>query len=154
MLLIIAAVVIFLILLASLWYVMSTPATPAVSKNVELPPTVKVEEGPPVVNGVVEEPEVVPSPPETVAIQTPSGVTYTFHQGMDSGGNDIDANLTVVGIQGLVGNISTLKAWCTEREACKGFNTNGWMKNVILPQTSWAKWDFTGNPNMGLFVKN
>lgn len=135
------AIVIFLIFLIGMWYFMSAP----VSKK---EPDVVVKEGPPVINEVVETPTVVPSNTGTLAIQVPSGITYTFHQGMDSGGNDM-------GHSGLADNIPALKAWCTEREACKGFNTNGWMKYTILPQAQWGRFapDTPENANKGLFVK-
>jgi hypothetical protein len=84
----------------------------------------------------------------TNAAPETEGVSYTFHQGMDSGGYDMSHQ------GGLANNIPGLKAWCTEREACKGFNTNGWMKNTIRPQSQWYQWEKTGDPNKGMFVKN
>jgi hypothetical protein len=71
---------------------------------------------------------------------------YTFYQGMDSDGNDINQQAN------LVDNISGLESWCTAQPSCKGFNTNGWMKQNILPQGQWSKW--TTEPTKGLYVRN
>lgn len=148
------AVVILLILVVGIWYAFATPTSdsaPTASETSPLPPpAVAVQEGPPVVTTQSSTPIVVPAPaPNAVSIQTPSGTTYTFYQGLDSGGNDI-------GNSGLNDNIPALKAWCTEREACKGFNTNAWMKHTILPREQWYRWiaDTPENANKGMFVKN
>ncbi len=69
---------------------------------------------------------------------------YTFYPGMDSPGNDIQNS-------NLPDKIPELKAWCDNQPPCKGFNTNAWMKNVILPEAQWSKW--TTDPNKGLYVK-
>ena len=70
---------------------------------------------------------------------------YVFHQGMDSGGNDIKQKASIVN------DIDLLKEWCTACPQCKGFNTNAWMKHTISPETSWHNW--TDDPNKGLYVK-
>jgi len=70
---------------------------------------------------------------------------YKFYQGMDSPGNDITNS-------GLNDKIPELKDWCNKQPPCKGFNTNAWMKNIILPESNWSKW--TTDPNKGLYVKS
>ena len=41
--------------------------------------------------------------------------------------------------------------WCNSRPNCKGFNTNGWMKRAILPESKLSTW--TTNADEGLYVK-
>jgi len=41
--------------------------------------------------------------------------------------------------------------WCSGRPNCKGFNTNGWMKRAILPESKLSTW--TTNADEGLYVK-
>lgn len=67
---------------------------------------------------------------------------YEFTQGMDSGGNDITHTQ---------GSPDQLKAWCNANPSCKGFNTNGWMKHTISPQSAWYRW--TNAPASGMYVK-
>lgn len=75
-----------------------------------------------------------------------AAVTYAFHQGKDSDGNDIKR------VAVLANNVPGLKEWCTKEPACKGFNTNAWMKSVLKPQSLWNTW--TQDPTKGLYVKN
>jgi len=67
---------------------------------------------------------------------------YQFYQGRDSGGNDLRRN---------DGNVEALAEWCNQQPACKGFNSNGWMKRAIKPQNQWTRW--TRDPNKGFYVK-
>ena len=77
--------------------------------------------------------------------RTPN-ITYSFAQGKDSSKNNIEHR------SDLADNVPGLKAWCAAHPDCKGFNTNGWMKNKILPQNKWVTW--TEDPARGLYVKN
>lgn len=70
--------------------------------------------------------------------------TYTFHQGMTFGGNDL-ANT------GLTDNVPKLAAWCDANATCKGFTTDAWMKSTIVPQDKWYKWSDVATK--GLYVK-
>jgi hypothetical protein len=69
--------------------------------------------------------------------------SYTFHQGMDSGGNDIG--------KGPANDIAKLKSMCDANPSCKGFNTNGWIKHTLQPQSYWSKW--TSDADKGTYVK-
>ena len=68
---------------------------------------------------------------------------YTFVQGMDSGGNDL--------VKGPADNIKELIDTCNANPNCKGFNTNGWIKHTISPQSYWTKW--TSDKQKGLYIK-
>jgi hypothetical protein len=50
----------------------------------------------------------------------------------------------------LSGNINALKAWCSWKPDCLGFNTDGWMKNYIRPMNEWF---IHNTPNQGFYVK-
>ena len=76
-------------------------------------------------------------------IQSPAPNVYTFHQGMESGGNDLGRYLS--------NNVPALKIACDKHPMCKGFTTNGMLKSAILPNNRWYKW--TNRPNSGLYVK-
>jgi hypothetical protein len=71
--------------------------------------------------------------------------SYGFTQGMDSGGHDIRRS-------GNANNIMELKKECDADPNCKGFNTNGFLKNVVKSRGEWYKW--TDEPNKGFYVKN
>jgi hypothetical protein len=71
-----------------------------------------------------------------------SQLTYDFHPFMDSGGNDI-TNVT--------GDVPQMQDWCSANTECLGFNTNGWMKRAIQPQSEWQSW--TDDSLKGLYVK-
>ncbi len=81
----------------------------------------------------------------TVTPPAPSAPTYTFYQGKDSGGGDIQQ------VANLADNVAGLKAWCDARSDCKGFNTNGWMKSTIAPSSQWGTW--TSDATKGLYVR-
>lgn len=76
----------------------------------------------------------------------PSAPNYSFCPGKDSAGNNIGNQIS------LVNNISGLASYCDSMENCKGFNTDGWFKNNLLPQNKWSTW--TNDPKKGLYVKN
>lgn len=86
-----------------------------------------------------------PGAPAVPQEQAPS-VTYVFHQGLDSHGNDIHQR------GDLANNVPGLKAACTALPNCKAFNTNGWIKHTIVPQAQWIKW--TSEPNKGMYTRN
>lgn len=69
---------------------------------------------------------------------------YTFHQGVDSSGNDVKI------LTPYADKIALLKANCDVVPTCVAFNTNGWLKSVVNPPSTWAKW--TSDPNKGLYV--
>ena len=69
---------------------------------------------------------------------------YAYTQGMDSGGNDIRRS-------GNANNIAELKKECDADPNCKGFNTNGFLKNVVKSTGEWYKW--TDESNKGFYVK-
>ena len=67
---------------------------------------------------------------------------YKFIQGVDAPGNDTSQ---------LASPIDLCKAVivCNKEAACKGFNTNGWIKSQVnshIPQSSYSK------PNQGLWI--
>ena len=49
------------------------------------------------------------------------------------------------------GNVEQLKAACLADPNCKGFNTNGWMKKIILPESRWVRW--TNDTAQGMYIK-
>lgn len=126
--------------------------TTTTSADVTAPKTVTVTEPKPVASAIAS--PVVPSAPVTASLPTaPTATasqlssmlpTYTFHQGMTFGGNDL-ANT------GLTDNVPKLAAWCDANVACKGFTTDAWMKNNIAPQDKWYKWSEV--QTKGLYVK-
>ncbi len=76
-------------------------------------------------------------------IMASSGDSYTFHPGMDSSKDDLKQ------VKGKT--VDELKAECSRLAACKGFNTNGFLKTAIKPQDQWQKW--SDDPKKGLYVK-
>lgn len=81
-----------------------------------------------------------PTTAPTPATPTPStpvapSRTYTFYQGYDIAQNDITHD------DSLIGNIDGLKAFCNDTPGCVAFNTNGWIKNKVLPRNQWARWE-------------
>lgn len=71
--------------------------------------------------------------------------SYQFCQGQDSAGNDIGQSAN------LADNITGLASACDNNSLCRGFNTNGWLKNSIMDQSKWTKW--SSDPAKGLYVK-
>ena len=70
---------------------------------------------------------------------------YSFVQGKDSSGNDIE-NYWFEGI-----TIDQMKSRCDANEQCLGFNSNGWMKHHLNPENTWNHW--TTDPNKGFYIK-
>ena len=71
--------------------------------------------------------------------------SYQFCAGLDSDGGDIGQSAN------LANNITGLANACDANSTCRGFNTNGWLKNTIADQPKWVKW--TTDPAKGLYVK-
>ena len=78
----------------------------------------------------------------------PDITNFTFHQGMDSGGNDIHQSPE------LANDPLKLASHCQTLPNCKGFNTNGWIKHTISPQANWYRWTNASatEANKGMFV--
>merc|ERR1719460_1916862 len=67
--------------------------------------------------------------------------TYTEHSGKDSGGGNLER---------LAGKSQTeLEEACSANPECKGFNSAGWLKSSIAPDSEWYDWD-----GGSLFVKH
>ena len=79
-------------------------------------------------------------------IYTPNytnSISYTKYTGMDSSGNDIKNN-TLTGI-------NDLKNSCNNDQTCRGFNTSGWIKNIISNTLTPANSDlYVRNPTLTL----
>lgn len=56
---------------------------------------------------------------------------YKFVAGKDSPGNNI------LHADALANDIPKLKVKCDTTPSCVGFNTDGWMKNKIIPEALW-----------------
>ena len=69
---------------------------------------------------------------------------YTFLPGLDFGGNDIKKS-------DKENNYEELSAECDAIESCVGFNTNGYLKNVVRIGTQY-KW--TDDGAKGFYIKN
>lgn len=72
----------------------------------------------------------------------PSG--YVFWPYYDSSGYDLAAYGGAT--------LSTLVARCNENAACKGFNTNGYLKTYVKPLDQWYTW--TSDPCRGLYIRS
>merc|ERR1719271_875398 len=67
--------------------------------------------------------------------------TYEEHSGKDSGGGNLER---------LAGKSQTeLEEACSANPECKGFNSAGWLKSSIAPDSEWYDWD-----GGSLFVKH
>jgi len=85
--------------------------------------------------------------PAALASATTAAENYTFYQNKDSRFGELLSR------SDLADNATALKAECDELEACKGFNTDGWLKAVIKPQEEWSNFG-TGHASRGLYVKS
>jgi len=74
---------------------------------------------------------------------------YDFYQGKDSSGKNIRNLLNEAQGAG-VEYVEYYAEWCNQRPACKGFNSNGWVKKAIRNQKKWSN---TNEPDKGLYVK-
>lgn len=68
------------------------------------------------------------------------GGGYEFYPTADSHGNDI-------------GNVSESIVFqeCDSDPTCDGFNSNGWVKDTVLPKSQWGSW--TTDATKGFYVK-
>lgn len=85
-------------------------------------------------------PAPIPEPAPAPAV--PRNVQYDFVPKYDSSGGDIGKKN---------GSIDELKVLCTADPNCKGFNSNGWLKNTIKPSSEWKKW--TDDDKLGFYTK-
>ncbi len=74
-----------------------------------------------------------------------SSAKYTFMQGVESPGEDL------IHYPQHVGDVSALQAACSRLPPCKGFNTKGYLKKKIKPESERIR--FSDDPNQGLYVK-
>jgi hypothetical protein len=72
--------------------------------------------------------------------------SYTFYQGKDSAGYDIEY-YSFPGI-----TVENMKARCDSLPDCKGFNTNGWIKFYVKDQSQWDHW--TNDASKGFYMKS
>ena len=88
------------------------------------------------------------APPSTAGFPTHptpwSSVLYNFYPGKDSPGNDL------LSLPQYADNAEFLANACAADINCAGFNTNGWLKNVIQNQSTWSNWTY--DPVKGLYV--
>ena len=66
-------------------------------------------------------------------------------QGLDSPGGDYMV------VEGGAGNPEWLKEVCSRTHHCVAFNTNGILKQSLLPPYKWTRW--TDHPQHGLYVR-
>ena len=95
-------------------------------------------------NGTQKSPYTAPPPQPVAEIPTPGG--YTKYSNKDSGGNDI-----IKMADGT--SLADLAATCDKNLNCSGFNSGGWVKAVINPQTQWDSPTYNGKL-LDLYVKN
>ncbi len=123
-------IIVVVILVLVLWLILSTPKSSA-------SPIEQKQES----NEVL-----LPAPASSSApsMEQPQQTTrdYVFYQGLDSGGNDIRQDESQ-------DNIEELKKQCDKEPKCIGFNTNGWLKQLLNPFSKWVKW--TDEPNKGFY---
>lgn len=95
-------------------------------------------------NGTQKSPYTAPPPQPAPVIPTPDG--YTKYSNKDSGGNDI-----IKMADGT--SLADLAATCDKNLNCSGFNSGGWVKSVINPQSQWDSVNYNGK-QLDLYVKN
>lgn len=69
--------------------------------------------------------------------------TFDFYPMVDSPGYDIKHSYA--------GDIKAFADECNANPKCEGFNSNGWIKHIIRPQSHWSKW--TNDTSKGIYVK-
>lgn len=77
-----------------------------------------------------------------VEMQQPTA-SYTFIQGLDTNGGDINCN------GALLNNVPALEAACNADDTCLGFNTNGCIKNTL---DNWYNWS-AATSTEGFYLK-
>merc|ERR1719327_2537189 len=58
--------------------------------------------------------------------------TYEEHAGKDSGGGNMER------LAGL--SVEELEKACSEKPECVGFNSAGWLKSSLAPESEWYEW--------------
>ena len=95
-------------------------------------------------NGTEQSPFTAPPPQQAPEIPTPAG--YTKYTNKDSGGNDI-----IKMADGT--SMADLAAACDRNSNCAGFNSGGWIKSIIKPQSEWNSVNWNGK-QLDIYVKN
>ena len=72
-------------------------------------------------------------------------IEYEFHQGKFSPDADMGPKIEK--------SVQDLKKWCNEHPDCKGFQSEGWMKNAIQSSDDWNDNGGKG-PTDGLYIKS
>lgn len=88
-------------------------------------------------------PAVTSAPSVTFPVYTAQEVRFV--QGMDSPGNDIPPQLA-----NLANNGPELVKACLSNNSCVAVNTNGWLKNQVVPDAQMVK--FSNIPGQGTYV--
>ena len=70
---------------------------------------------------------------------------YKFYPKLDSFGNDLSYEHEK--------SVYELKKICDENNLAKGFNTLGWIKNIIVPENDFCELYMATNYSQGLYVK-
>ena len=70
--------------------------------------------------------------------------SFTFYPKRDSHGGDIGERI--------IGPLHLISAVCRKNSECLGFNSNGWLKNIISDQSEWDN-NWTQDDRKGFFVK-
>jgi len=96
-------------------------------------------------NGTEKSKFTPPPPQPTPETPTPDG--YTKYSNKDSGGNDI-----IKMADGT--SLSDLADTCNKNLNCAGFNSGGWVKSVIKPQSQLADSVVWQGKKLDLYVKN
>jgi len=76
-----------------------------------------------------------------------SGSGWVFFPCVDSTGSDMQSRVDIANnIDALIAEAEKLGS------SCIAFNTNGYLKNAVLPQSNWSK--FTEDNTKGLYVRH
>ena len=76
---------------------------------------------------------------------------WIFYPMVDSSGGDYVKPDTDRPYQHQNKNLDMLKKYAEANPDIIAFNSNGWMKTQLRPESEWRKW--TTNPKLGLYVK-
>lgn len=116
-------------------YIIFKENVDAFIKGLQKPKAQVPVQGPVLISG--EGPVKMPISTQVLAPQP----KWMFYKGLDSNGGDIG---------NFPGSLTQIKAKCESLPDCKGFNDNGWLKNVLLSRNLWSKW--TDDPNKGFRI--
>lgn len=81
---------------------------------------------------------------KTTDLETTAPDGFNFLPFTDSFGNDIE--------QMVGGTVSDFAEKCYANPQCIGFNTNGYLKNDVLPLSEFDKWNYT-DASEGLYLR-